>query len=78
METFKRSDGAIACAECHNSPDIHDRLGFHQIWHSQNERSCIGCHEAAYRSGNKQAALDCTTGCHATDEGGNGTQEAQE
>lgn len=64
METYEWPGGPLACAHCHKSLDIENPMGFYRIWHSQSDRSCIGCHESARRKGIADTVLDCTSGCH--------------
>jgi hypothetical protein len=64
MGTYAKTGGPLACADCHKSPVATDPMGFYRVWHSQSDRSCIGCHEGARRKGVAAAVLDCTSGCH--------------
>ncbi|WP_147821774.1 cytochrome c3 family protein [Salidesulfovibrio onnuriiensis] len=48
---------------CHDQPDKKDKMAFYKAFHGKDEHSCVGCHKAAKKAGNKLAPTACKA-CH--------------
>jgi hypothetical protein len=54
----------MACGMCHNGPEKPNETGFYGAWHSQSDRSCVGCHMDQPLDTQPVPPKGCTTGCH--------------
>lgn len=51
-------------AGCHDQPSKKEKMSFYKAFHaSKAPQSCIGCHKAAIKQGNKSAPKSCKQ-CH--------------
>lgn len=54
----------MACGMCHNGPEKPNETGYYGAWHSQSDRSCVGCHMDQPLDMEPTPPKGCTTGCH--------------
>lgn len=66
METDRTTKNReyMDCSSCHNKEERPGETGFYGAWHSQSERSCLGCHMTRPVTDEGKPPRGCTTGCH--------------